>query len=401
MGANFIIPLIVLRILSLSMTVDSYGAVLYVQSCVLILCALVDFGYSISGVRDVAKVSTSELKVVKVVRRIQSARYFLCVTITLLILIVNLFTSHDSYWIYITLASLPALTGIYLQQTWLLQGLSQFKVLALSNLFGKTTYFIFVCSIVYFESADLYWISIAFGMSYLIAGALSSKLISRMVLKFEREKDLRLIAGYLCKDIPSFASVFILTGYSQLIVILTANLSGESAAGVLATADKVIKAALAGIGLVSSVVYPKICFENINCNNSSFSLREKTGFIFLCYTFIVFSSTIFFSEKIGYLLGQANSVHFSEIVSIMAFSLFGSTMGVFYGGLGLLTMHGDKFYILAFLAAISVCVTSYLTLISIYPGLVAALAYVISESFLGIFMWVFFLFYKRRFEYAG
>ena len=61
-GANYLLPLILLPFLVRVLGTEKYGLVMFAQSTAVILSVIVDFGFNLSGTREVSMVAKEKKK---------------------------------------------------------------------------------------------------------------------------------------------------------------------------------------------------------------------------------------------------------------------------------------------------------------------------------------------------
>ena len=139
-GANYILPLLILPYLVRVLGAEKFGLVMFAQSFATFLMVFVDFGFNISGTREISLNRTNKGKISEI---------FISIIIIKIILILAAFgflyfavTFIDRFSIdpYVYLLSFGVVIGQALFPVWFFQGIEKMQFVTLINILSKTIF---------------------------------------------------------------------------------------------------------------------------------------------------------------------------------------------------------------------------------------------------------------------
>lgn len=135
--ASYLLPLVALPYLARALEKEQFGLLLAAQSLAMVLALIIEYGFHLSGTREVARVHNNQSQLSLLVNGIQSAKIVLLLGVVALGLLFgqfnSLFKEHPQYLILaLLLASLQGLNPL-----WYFQGKEQMKIPAALDVAGK------------------------------------------------------------------------------------------------------------------------------------------------------------------------------------------------------------------------------------------------------------------------
>lgn len=135
--AQLILPLITLPYLARVLSVADYGVVNYVKSVMMYASLIIEFGYTLSGTKEIVEASGNKKKIGKIIGRITIARLILSIGAFFTILIMTLFIKILRNHIFFTLLMLiPSILTIFLFD-FLFRGLEKMQIITIRYIIMK------------------------------------------------------------------------------------------------------------------------------------------------------------------------------------------------------------------------------------------------------------------------
>ena len=183
--AKIIFPLVTLPYLTRVLSVDLYGMVSYVKTLMTYFQIVVDFGFLLSGTKDIVNSKDNFNKLEKEIGDILFARIILAmVSLIVLIFIIFSFPVVREYKIYTLLAFVPIFLSLFLFD-YVFRGLEKMQIITSRFFLMKviSTFFTFV---LIKSDADIIWIPILDIISSSVAIILILFQLKRMNIRIRR-----------------------------------------------------------------------------------------------------------------------------------------------------------------------------------------------------------------------
>ncbi|MFS4425694.1 oligosaccharide flippase family protein [Stutzerimonas stutzeri] len=343
MAANFGFPLAALPLLSRGLGSNAYGELLIVQAIVLMLCQVVDFGFMLAGSRKVAVVRDDEQALDSVFSRVQMARLSLVLFCFFLLALLIVFEASPVPGNLLSAAAFPAIVGTFFQAMWFFQGMAFFGWLALSNLLSKGFYFFSIYLFVG-SAEDQILAAFLFGFSYVVGALVLNFSLFLSGIKFSVDFNVRHLLGTLREAFNSFLSLALLSIHMHILVAAVGAIFGPSAAGVLATADRIVRGVSAVAVPFANALFP-VFSKLYACNDLKAVLLRKRAAVGMLFVGFLGASFVFLqSENIAELAFPDISSELIGYLQIMSFTPAVFCLGVVYGGLTLIPAGYDRIY---------------------------------------------------------
>ena len=138
--ANYILPLLTLPYLVRVLGTEKFGLIMFAQALATFLTVFVDFGFNLSGTREVSVARNEKEKLSKIFSAIIIIKAgLLCLALFILFIIVKVFTRFsvdaDVYFL-----SFGIVIGQTLFPVWFFQGIEKMKIIALINILAKVIF---------------------------------------------------------------------------------------------------------------------------------------------------------------------------------------------------------------------------------------------------------------------
>ena len=356
MGVNYLVPLLSIPILSSRLSIDDLGSVLVFQALVLIFCQVVDFGFSITGTRAAANVINRK-DLSNLINEVIFSKLFIALVAVLLLFFLfalNVFDFKDPHRIFYLII---AVIGNVFFLGWFFQGVSDFLSLAIINISSK---FLYLAGIFLFvrTSSDTDYAMLLFSLMYFLMGGGSLLLVLRSNNVEFRKVSIQKIKINLFNTFRPFASIFLLSFHTQIFVALISMSFGDDVAASTATADKIVRGIAVAMSPLTITMFPILSRRFNNGDYAEYQMMWKRITILIVILSITSSiSLFFFSDFISQLFFKSNYLELSCYIKKLSLQPFFIGLGVMLGGLGLIIIGDDGWYLL------SICTAEILALI--------------------------------------
>lgn len=238
-GANYILPLIILPYLVRVLGAEKFGLVMFAQSFAVFFNVFVDFGFNISGTREISLARENKVKVGAIFSAIMIIKLgLLIVAFSLLFLITNLFTRF-SIDAEIYLLSFGVVIGQALFPIWFFQGVEKMKIVTFVNILSKVIFTVLVFFLINTE-LDYHKVPIFNSLGFIVSGLLGF-LLSFKYFEFTLPS-IKLIKQLLTDSFSLFVSNLASSCYTASNVFILGLFSGNTIAGVYSAMEKLILA---------------------------------------------------------------------------------------------------------------------------------------------------------------
>ncbi|WP_178991315.1 oligosaccharide flippase family protein [Winogradskyella schleiferi] len=238
-AANYLLPLLILPFLVRILGTDKFGLVMFAQSLAVFLTVFVDFGFNLSGTREISLARDDRKKLSEIFNAIMIVKLFLIViAFAILYIIVNIFTrfSIDKN---IYLLSFGIVIGQALFPVWFFQGIEKMKFVTLVNISAKLIFTLLVFILIRSES-DYIYVPVYNSLGFIIAGLLGFLLCFKYVnLTWPKYS---LIKQLVYESSSLFVSNFATTLYTSSNVFILGLFTGNTIVGVYSSMEKLILA---------------------------------------------------------------------------------------------------------------------------------------------------------------
>ena len=210
----FLIPYLILKI-----GIDNYGVYAFAMALILFLQNVLNYGFNLSTVREIAKNRHHKEAVSAIFSEVISVKIFLFVLISLFLLLlvvsIPVFNHQKSLYLF----GLFILFGDVFSLRWFFLGMEQLKFKALINLFSVLLYVLLVVLLVR-NTTDYYWIPFAEGVAFLIVGIISFSIVVRTYkIKIKLISILEILT-YLKVNFSSFINLVVPSTFGVMAIFL-------------------------------------------------------------------------------------------------------------------------------------------------------------------------------------
>ncbi len=319
-GLDLIIPFMLLPMLVNRLGIDNYGLIAMSLSLALYLGTVIQYGFNLSGTREIAQVEYDCNKLNGVFSEYVQTSHILGLVVTSLSFLIISIIDLDGNTKTIYMSAILYILFYSLIPIWLFQGLEKFKVIAFLTSFSKVLYVIsiyfFVINekqIIYVNFLNFLSVFILYLMSFLYIF-----FILKLKFNFVGIKKNYII---LKRDFYVFLNQIVPNFYNNFSIFYLGLIVGSFAVGLISSAMILIEGVLSVFRLLINVIYPFLV-KNIYLFDD-FSKK---------ITLVIFIIFIIFNIFISYIVNFIFHSHQSEIL------LYSRLLGVsiVFGGIYLL-----------------------------------------------------------------
>ena len=387
--ASYIFPLISIPYLARVLGVDGLGKISFAAAVIVWIQTIADWGFDMTGARNVAQSRDDKEKVSKIFSDIFWARIFLmlCSLIILILLLIVVPKFRENY--VIILFTFLYIPGHILFPAWFFLGLERVKYSTILNVISKLIFTMAV--FIFIKDKDDYILQpVLIALGYFLSGIVALYFI------FVRWK------YHLCK--PSFhaiifaikdsVDVFINTLmpnlYNNFSVLLLGFLGGDVANGIFYAGRKFGQVAYTVLNTITNVFFPylsrKIEYHSLYAKLNLGISSLGSLFLFILAPWLV---KAFFGE------GYDEAI---TVLRITAFALLFTNMDSVYGQNYLIVLHHEKLLRnLTIVASLCGFVIAF-PLICYFSYIGASITYLVSSFLIGILPMYYALKIKKRYN---
>lgn len=391
MAANLLIPIAAIPFLARALGGEVFGEFAIAQATALIVCQLVDFGFSLSGAREVAG-DHKRNEINDIYNKYQNARGFL-------FLLALIFSS-----IFLPLGLIPvgnvllgiticlSAFGVFLQANWFFQGRALYGWLAFANLVGKLAYFFIVVGFVK-NPDDVALAGFAFGFGYLVSGVMLTLAAFSLNIKYNFKLNFGEIFKTIKNGLSNFFSLALLSVHIQLVIILTGYFVGVKASGMLSIVDKVVRGFSALAIPIANTAFPVLSSLFKTNVKEAKILRLKLAKILISYSLLCCAVVFVFGIYVIEFIFKTNDYNFEILIKIASLLPLFISVGVLNGGLTLIPAGFNSEYLVSVMAGEVLALVAFFSFLYIAPEYSGIIAIVVAE---GVMAAMFYFFVKIR-----
>lgn len=379
-GLNVILPLVTFPYLIRVLGFEGFGLINYALALVNFFVVFVDFGYNLTGTRDVAVLRNDKNALSrKFSEKWVAQLLLLAVAASLFALLVIMLPKLRSDWpVYVL--SFGLVPASMLLPTWFFQGTENFRWLAWLNFINRTAYSAAI--FIWVKQPDDVWLVPLFNSSgSLVAAAIGLWFVFRRAgIQFIRPSFAQVWLSMKTSS-SVFLSSFSVSIYTNSALLILGAFGSDRVVGQFAAIEKVLLIFRAGLSTLFTIIFPRVCQLAAESIASATQFLRK---IFVKLNLMLAGAGIVLSFYAEPVLRVVAGYVDSDLLTMMSWMawiplLIGLNMSSYQQ---LLAHHKQKFYTIILVAA-SLC--SVVLNFSLAPGFGAlgtAWSVLFAESFI-------------------
>jgi O-antigen/teichoic acid export membrane protein len=315
---NLITPLLVIPYIVFVCGEEGYGKIGVGMALAFFIMVFIDYGSEIVGLKEVAinRDDKSKLEIV----------FITTYTTKLLLLLIVLFIVSIIFYLIpyfnqdkpLFFLSLAMVVGQFINPTWFLQGIENFKWITIVNILSKIIYLAGVFLFIH-KPSDYIYCNLIWGIGMIVANGISFIYIlitySFSFVNTKKEDVLKLIK----ENFSIFSSQIFVSLQMYSPIVLISFFGGNTMAGQYKIIDQIIVIFKTYIQLFFNYVYPRICYLLEKSKQEAiryWKIYNGLNFIFIAFSMLIIS--IFSTKVVAYF----NPKVIQEISSLLNLAVF-------------------------------------------------------------------------------
>ncbi len=375
----WLIPYLIFKI-----GLSNYGVYAFAMSLVLFFVNVLNYGFNLSTVREVAKNKEDKLKINQIFNEVLSVKVFICCLLYfiyfILLFFIPKFLEYRTLYFYSSLLLISDLFSL----RWLFFGLEKMKYIALIKLIGTIIYILLIFQYINNKS-DFIIIPLLEAVGMLVVSVVS---FIWVVLKFEirlKILSIREVIIYLRKNFSSFINLLFPSTYGTMIVFLVGVLGVPLQVSFIQIGVKLV-AIFSTINTILTDVFYPVVNRDIRLMIPVRYLVNGTGFFLSLLMYFSVDFVVRYWLKFGSDSELENIIKIVEILSPVPFlmSIISS-----FGVHGLLSHYKDSLFSkITIVSSLSMIFSAYY-LVPNYYILGGAISFLLGRSVYAILSFVF------------
>ncbi|CAN5136823.1 flippase [soil metagenome] len=300
-GSNFIIPIIIIPYLLRTIGIEKFGLVAFAQAIMTYFTIFTDYGFQISGTKEVSVNRESSGNLSKIVSKVFCVKLLLLIISFLVLLLLTTVIKKLNEEQTLLLFSFFITIGRTILPHWFFQGLEKMQYMALLNFISKPLVFIFI--IIFIKSeADYIYVNLIYSAGEILIAIIG---IFMMFLNFKIRISflgVKEILEELRKGWYIFLSNFSINIYMNANIIILSLFVNDYILGVYGLAEKIMQVMKQVNTVIFQTVFPHACKL---AEESLLRLKQffKQAFTALSIIFLFMGAVVFiFAGEILFIL---------------------------------------------------------------------------------------------------
>lgn len=318
------VPLVTYPYLIRTLGLEKYGLVIFAQVILSYLLTIVNFGFSISGIREISLHRNNKEKLDEIVSSIQIIKIIIGLTCLLLLYsVLTIFIEDKNYKTLFLLSFWVCIYDIVFPR-WYFEGTQKIKFLTIIILVERLLYICFVFIFIK-NSSDYLMLPLISGISSLFASIIPLTIIHHKHKVLFKLQKIKVLKKYVFKSYQIFISDVFHRGYTSSPKVIIGAFLGMNEVVIYDLADKVVQILKLPQSIIGQIIFPKISFEKD-------LVFVKTVFkLSLVFNFLIFTITIFFSKSIVVFLGGIEMIDSQTTLCILSLTIPFTAMTNIFG----------------------------------------------------------------------
>ena len=286
---NLVTPILVIPYIVSICGEEGYGKIGVALAISFFLMVFIDYGSDILGVKEIAVNREDNTKLEKTFITIYTAKFILLLCVLLLASILFFTIPFFSKEKELYFLSLPILIGQFLNPTWFLQGIENFKWITILNIISKIIYvvgiFLFIKTSEDYVYNNLFW-----GIGMIIAYAFVFLVFLKKHSFSFRKTSILEVKIYLKTNFTMFSSQIFVSLQMYSPIVLISIFGNNTMAGQYKIIDQIIVIFKTYILLFFNFVFPRVCYLLELSKEQGIAFWKKVNglnFIFITVAMVV------------------------------------------------------------------------------------------------------------------
>lgn len=315
---NLITPLLVIPYIVLICGEEGYGKIGVGMALAFFIMVFVDYGSEITGVKQVAVTREDRSKLENIFVTTYASK-------ALLLLILLLISSLTFYYIpyfskdkILYFLSLTMVVGQFINPTWFLQGVENFKWITILNILSKIIYLIGIF-IVIKQPSDYIYCNLIWGIGMIVANLIAfTYLLFKYSFSFANTQKSEVLK-LMKQNFSIFSSQIFVSLQMYSPIVLISFFGGNALAGQYKIIDQIIVIFKTYILLFFNFVYPRVCYLLEKSKTEALSYWKTFNGLNFIFIGLMMAFIFLFSDKV---VGYFNPKEIVEISDLLKLAIF-------------------------------------------------------------------------------
>ena len=342
-GMNLLLPLITFPYLVRVLGIEKFGLIMFAQAFIVYFSMLADYGFNLSGIREVSSNRNNKNKLIKIFSSIMIARFVLVlIGLIFLTIVVFSFEKFSQNWelYYLTFG---IVIGTALFPTWFFQGMEKMKYITVLTVIAKL---IFTLSIFIFvtDKNDYIYVPLINSLGFIFVGLISLYIIFKdFNMKFEFQKFKRIKLQFI-KGWHVFISKISINLYGATNTFILGIFTTDAIVGYYAIAEKVVRIICSIFAPFYQAIYPHVVGIVKKPKNEASVFLKRVFNYSLAISSVVFLFSIFLGEFLFLLVFEEEAINSINIFYILSPLIIIIPMASLFFNVILLSYKLDKYF---------------------------------------------------------
>ncbi len=280
-GFNYLLPLLIFPYLIRVLGVEKFGLVAFSQSLIMYFVIFVDFGFSLSAVKEVSVFREDKQMVEEIFSSVIIIKFFILVISLLILLFLVSFVPKFKKEALFHFLMFGFVVGQAFFPVWFFQGMERMKYITILDVLGKIFFTVLVFLFIK-DVGDYILVALFYGVSSVLVGIIAFVFALRVFKIRLKFPSLKSILFYFRKTLHFFLSRVSVSLYTNSNTFVIGLALGNEAAGMYAAAEKIFFAASSLYQPLTNALYP---FMAKTRNKSFFKNLFKWVVVFNLFVF--------------------------------------------------------------------------------------------------------------------
>jgi len=282
---NFVIPILIIPHLIKTLGIDKFGIVSLAQTIMIYLFVIVDYGFSLSAVKNISINKANIPYLNKLFSEVMMTKLFLGIlSFFILLVVISIYPKFIENWQLLLLSYFMVL-GQMMLPTWFYQGIDAMKYTTITNLVSKVIFTGFIFIFIKKPNDDI-WVNLLLGCGNCIAGLISIIFLSyNYKISISIKQGINGIKYQLLNGWYYFLSSFSAIVYVNSNIVILGLFANNHVLGIYSIAEKIAMLIRQVLVVFSQAIYTHVCLIVESKSFNKFKLFFKD--IFIPFFFII------------------------------------------------------------------------------------------------------------------
>lgn len=314
-GFNLITPLLVVPYIVSICGEEGYGKIGVGMALAFFIMVFIDYGSEIVGVKDVAVNRENKDKLESIFITTYTAKFLLLLAMLFVVSILFYFIPYFSKEKALFFLSLSMVIGQFINPTWFLQGVENFKWITILNILSKVIYLVGVFLFLK-EPDDYIYSNLIWGIGMIAAnGIVWFYIVYKYSFSFTSLKSSE-VKKLIKQNFSIFSSQIFVSLQMYSPIVLISFFGGNTLAGQFKIVDQIIVIFKTYLLLFFNFVYPRVCYLLDKSKKEALRFWKLYNGLNGAFVFISMIVIALFSLKIVAYFNPKGIVEISNLLKI-------------------------------------------------------------------------------------